>query len=57
MTAIRDQPIRFHVKITIKDEDGKVSFDFSDSDKQRPSSMNATFTQTFAACAYMYCAA
>jgi N-methylhydantoinase B len=46
-----DQPIRFHVKITIKD--GKVNFDFSDSDQQRPSPMNATFTQTFAACAYV----
>ena len=46
-----DTPIRFHVKITVKD--GRVNFDFSGSDRQRPSSMNATFTQTFAACAYV----
>ncbi len=46
-----DEPIRFHVKITSKA--GKITFDFSDSDKQRASSMNATFTQTFASCAYV----
>ena len=44
-------PIRFQVKVTVGD--GQVNFDFSGSDKQRPSSMNATFTQTFAACAYV----
>jgi N-methylhydantoinase B len=46
-----DEPIRFHVKIKVGD--GRVHFDFSGSDAQRPSSMNATFTQTFAACAYV----
>lgn len=44
-------PIRFHVKVAV--HDGQVDFDFSGSDKQRASSMNATFTQTFAACAYV----
>lgn len=46
-----DTPIRFHV--TIKIRNGRVHFDFSKSDPQRASSMNATFTQTFAACAYV----
>jgi N-methylhydantoinase B len=46
-----DEPIRFHVKITVGG--GRIHFDFSGSDPQRPSSMNATFTQTFAACAYV----
>jgi N-methylhydantoinase B len=46
-----DQPIRFHVKVRVGE--GRIHFDFSGSDAQRPSSMNATFTQTFAACAYV----
>jgi N-methylhydantoinase B len=49
--GITDRPIRFQVKIKIGG--GRVHFDFSGSDPQRPSSMNATFTQTFAACAYV----
>lgn len=46
-----DTPIRFHVKVTIRN--GGVRFDFGGSDAQRASSMNATFTHTFAACAYV----
>jgi N-methylhydantoinase B len=46
-----ETPIRFHVRITTKR--GRLHFDFSESDPQRASSMNATFTQTFAACAYV----
>ena len=46
-----DQPIRFHV--TVRVGKGRIHFDFSGSDPQRPSSLNATFTQTFAACAYV----
>ena len=46
-----DTPIRFHVVVTVRD--GTLHFDFSKSDPQRASSMNATFTQTFAACAYV----
>jgi N-methylhydantoinase B len=46
-----DTPIRLHVKVTVTS--GRVKFDFSGSDAQRQSSMNATFTQTFAACAYV----
>jgi N-methylhydantoinase B len=46
-----DRPIRFHVKVRVGE--GRIHFDFSGSDPQRPSSMNATFTQTFAACAYV----
>jgi N-methylhydantoinase B len=46
-----DVPIRLKVKITI--EGGRVHFDFAGSDRQRPSAMNATMTQTFAACAFV----
>jgi N-methylhydantoinase B len=46
-----DKPIRFHVTVSV--HAGRLHFDFSGSDPQRPSSMNATFTQTFAACAYV----
>lgn len=49
--GITDRPIRFHVRIGVGN--GRISFDFSDSDPQRSSSMNATFTQTFASCAYV----
>jgi N-methylhydantoinase B len=49
--GITDRPIRFHVKVRVGG--GRIAFDFSDSDPQRASSMNATFTQTFAACAYV----
>ena len=46
-----DRPIRLHVTITI--DSGHVTFDFTGSDLQRASAMNATLTQTFAACAYV----
>ena len=46
-----DQPIRFKVAVGVKD--GAVSFDFTGTDPQRASAMHATFTQTFAACAYV----
>ena len=49
--GLTDEPIRFQVKITVRE--GRLHFDFSGSDPQRASSMNATFTQTFAACAYV----
>jgi N-methylhydantoinase B len=49
--GITDQPIRLKVRITIEGE--RVSFDFTGSDAQRPSSMNATYTQTHAACVYV----
>jgi N-methylhydantoinase B len=49
--GVTDQPIRFHVKVRLGQ--GRIAFDFSDCDPQRASSMNATFTQTFAACAYV----
>jgi len=46
-----DTPIRFKIRITVAQ--GRVTFDFTGSDPQRPSPMNATQTQTFAACAYV----
>jgi N-methylhydantoinase B len=46
-----DTPVRLKVKIEIGG--GRVRFDFGGSDAQRPSPMNATTTQTFAACAYV----
>jgi N-methylhydantoinase B len=46
-----DEPITLRVRVTI--QDGDVRFDFTGTDAQRPSSMNATMTQTFAACAYV----
>ncbi len=49
--GITDRPVYFKVRITIKG--GRVHFDFAGTDKQRPSSMHATMTQTFAACAYV----
>jgi N-methylhydantoinase B len=49
--GITDQPVRFKIRITIKN--GRVHFDFAGTDPQRPSSMHATMTQTFAACAYV----
>lgn len=49
--GITDQPIRLHVRIVV--EDGRISFDTSGSDSQRPSPMNSTYTQTHAACAYV----
>jgi N-methylhydantoinase B len=49
--GITDEPLRLHARITIAD--GRVTFDLSGSDRQRPSPMNSTFTQTHAACAYV----
>lgn len=46
-----DEPIQ--LKVSIRIEDGIVSFDFAGTDAQRASAMHATFTQTFAACAYV----
>jgi N-methylhydantoinase B len=46
-----DVPVRFKVKVTIAR--GRIDFDFAGSDAQRESAMNATLTQTFAACAYV----
>jgi N-methylhydantoinase B len=46
-----DRPIRLRVKVTI--DHGRVAFDFTGSDRQRPSPMNATFTQSHAACTYV----
>ena len=46
-----DAPVRLVVKIAIAG--GRVTFDFSGSDPQRQSPMNATATQTFAACAFV----
>jgi N-methylhydantoinase B len=49
--GITDQPIRLVLKATIMN--GRVSFDLSESDKQRNSPMNATLTQTYSALAYV----
>jgi N-methylhydantoinase B len=49
--GITDEPIRLHARIII--DSGRVTFDLSGSDLQRPSPMNSTFTQTHAACAYV----
>ncbi|MBI3976913.1 MAG: hydantoinase B/oxoprolinase family protein [Chloroflexi bacterium] len=49
--GITDEPIRLRAKITV--DDGRVVFDFTGSDPQRPSPMNATFTQTHASCVYV----
>jgi N-methylhydantoinase B len=49
--GITDRPVRLKARITIAD--GRVHFDFTGSDLQRPSPMNSTFTQTHAACAYV----
>ena len=49
--GITDEPVRFKIPITI--DDGRVHFDFTGTDPQRPSPMNATLTQTFAACAFV----
>jgi N-methylhydantoinase B len=49
--GITDEPVRFKIRITVKD--GRVLFDFAGTDPQRPSSMHATMTQTFAACAFV----
>jgi len=46
-----DEPVRFKVAITI--EGDLLHFDFTGTDPQRPSPMNATLTQTFAACAFV----
>jgi N-methylhydantoinase B len=46
-----DEPVR--VKVTITIANGRVTFDFTGSDQQRQSPMNATATQTFAACAFV----
>jgi N-methylhydantoinase B len=49
--GITDEPIRLHARITI--DGGQVTFDMSGSDRQRPSPMNSTFTQTHASCVYV----
>ena len=46
-----DEPVHFKVAITIDDD--LLHFDFTGTDPQRPSPMNATLTQTFAACAFV----
>jgi N-methylhydantoinase B len=46
-----DEPIRLRAEISI--QDGRVVFDFTGSDRQRPSPMNATYTQSHAACTYV----
>jgi N-methylhydantoinase B len=49
--GITDRPIRLHVRIAV--QNGRVRFDTSGSDPQRPSPMNSTYTQTHAACAFV----
>jgi N-methylhydantoinase B len=49
--GITDEPIRLHAKVAI--EKGRVTFDLGGSDQQRPSPMNATYTQSHAACVYV----
>jgi N-methylhydantoinase B len=49
--GLTDEPIRLHVRVTFAGE--HVSFDFTGSDLQRPSPMNASYTQTHAACVYV----
>jgi N-methylhydantoinase B len=46
-----DEPVHFKIAITINDD--LLHFDFTGTDRQRPSPMNATLTQTFAACAFV----
>ncbi len=46
-----DEPVRLAVKVAI-DGDG-VCFDLTGCDVQRPAPVNATYAQTFAACAYV----
>jgi N-methylhydantoinase B len=41
------------LRVRITFDHGRIAFDFAGSDAQRPSPMNATLTQTFAACAYV----
>jgi N-methylhydantoinase B len=49
--GLTDEPIRLRARVTI--EDGRVAFDLSGSDRQRPSPMNSTFAQSHAACVYV----
>lgn len=49
--GITDEPIRLAVKVSILD--GRVSFDLTGCDPQRPSPMNATLTQTYSPLAYV----
>jgi N-methylhydantoinase B len=46
-----DAPVRLRAAVTIRA--GRVVFDFTGSDRQRPSPMNATYTQSHAACTYV----
>ncbi len=46
-----DEPVHLAVKVVI-DSDG-VCFDLTGCDHQRPAPVNATYSQTFAACAYV----
>jgi N-methylhydantoinase B len=46
-----DEPI--HLKVAISIDSDLLHFDFTGTDTQRPSPMNATLTQTFAACAFV----
>ena len=46
-----DEPVHLAVKVVI-DSDG-VCFDLTGCDLQRPAPVNATYSQTFAACAYV----
>ena len=49
--GVTDKPIRLVLQATIKD--GRVSFDLTGTDAQRPSPMNATLTQTYSPLAYV----
>ncbi len=45
-----DEPITVVVKITV--QDGRVIYDLTGSDPQRPCPVNTTFAMTFSSCAY-----
>ena len=49
--GITDQPIKLVVQAEVKD--GRVSFDLTGSDKQRPSPMNANLTYSYSAVSYV----
>ena len=49
--GITDQPIKLVLQVEVKD--GRVNFDLTGSDKQRPSPMNANLTYSYSAVSYV----
>ncbi len=49
--GVTDEPVSLRARITV--EPGRVTFDFSGTDPQRPAPMNCNLTQTFTACVYV----